>query len=420
MGKHEVGTPKYIANKIKAKGLQKLRWYCQMCEKQCRDENGFKCHTMSESHHRQLLLFADNASRYMDQFSREFSQGYLHLLKRQFGTKRVPANRVYQDYIADRGHVHMNATIWLSLTGFVKWLGRTGKCVVDETEKGWFVTYIDRDPETLAAQEKKAKKQKMDKDDEERMMDFIEKQVERGRQDGDSNDAFKVPLVRPEDDKPLVLELKLKPKVTPITGLKTDLTKAKSRASSSIEEESNNTMVIKKEPEDDTISEFSVGRSDTSTRKRDRHDSGDTSSKRLKSEHSDIKKEKRDKESKGWLREGLAVKLTTKSLGDKYYKAKGIIQELIDKQGFVGKIKLTSPSEVEGHIVKLDQAHMETVIPTIGRIVLILWGKYEGEKAIVQKVRIEEFSVDVELEGDKKLVKRIPYEQICKYVGKQS
>lgn len=30
MGKHEVGTPKYIANKIKAKGLQKLRWYCQM------------------------------------------------------------------------------------------------------------------------------------------------------------------------------------------------------------------------------------------------------------------------------------------------------------------------------------------------------------------------------------------------------
>ena len=37
-------TPKAIANRIKAKGLQKLRWYCQMCEKQCRDENGFKVH----------------------------------------------------------------------------------------------------------------------------------------------------------------------------------------------------------------------------------------------------------------------------------------------------------------------------------------------------------------------------------------
>jgi hypothetical protein len=27
-----------------------------------------------------------------------------------------------------------------------------GKCKVDNTEKGWFITYIDRDPETLARQ----------------------------------------------------------------------------------------------------------------------------------------------------------------------------------------------------------------------------------------------------------------------------
>jgi hypothetical protein len=40
MGKEKQGflTPKAIANRIKAKGLQKLRWYCQMCQKQCRDE----------------------------------------------------------------------------------------------------------------------------------------------------------------------------------------------------------------------------------------------------------------------------------------------------------------------------------------------------------------------------------------------
>lgn len=28
-----------IAKQIKAKGLQKLRWYCEMCKKQCRDDN---------------------------------------------------------------------------------------------------------------------------------------------------------------------------------------------------------------------------------------------------------------------------------------------------------------------------------------------------------------------------------------------
>ena len=35
MPKAERGTPKDIANRQKAKGLQKLRWYCQMCQKEC-------------------------------------------------------------------------------------------------------------------------------------------------------------------------------------------------------------------------------------------------------------------------------------------------------------------------------------------------------------------------------------------------
>ena len=49
MGKEKGGflTPKAVANRIKAKGLQKLRWFCQMCQKQCRDENGFKVHATS-------------------------------------------------------------------------------------------------------------------------------------------------------------------------------------------------------------------------------------------------------------------------------------------------------------------------------------------------------------------------------------
>ena len=52
-----------IANRIKAKGLQKLRWYCQMCQKQCRDENGFKCHLTSEGHKRQMVVFGQAPTR---------------------------------------------------------------------------------------------------------------------------------------------------------------------------------------------------------------------------------------------------------------------------------------------------------------------------------------------------------------------
>ena len=47
MGKGDFLTPKAIANRIKAKGLQKLRWYCEMCQKQCRDANGYKVRVIS-------------------------------------------------------------------------------------------------------------------------------------------------------------------------------------------------------------------------------------------------------------------------------------------------------------------------------------------------------------------------------------
>lgn len=132
---------------------------------------------MSESHQRQLLLFAENAGKFMDDFSSQFHREYLNILKRRFGTKRVNANIVYQEYISDRHHVHMNATRWFSLTSYVKFLGRNGICHVEETEKGWFVTYIDRDPETLRRQEEAEKKKKLDLDDRQRQELFLQKQV---------------------------------------------------------------------------------------------------------------------------------------------------------------------------------------------------------------------------------------------------
>lgn len=56
-----------------------------------------------------------------------------------------------------------------------------GHCVVDQTEKGWFITYIDRDPETIQRQEALAKKDKMDLDDEERVARFVKKQVAKAK-----------------------------------------------------------------------------------------------------------------------------------------------------------------------------------------------------------------------------------------------
>ena len=50
----------------------------------------------------------------------------MELLRRRFGTKRVHANIVYQEYIGNKEHVHMNSTQWETLTEFVKWMGREG------------------------------------------------------------------------------------------------------------------------------------------------------------------------------------------------------------------------------------------------------------------------------------------------------
>ncbi|RYG42789.1 hypothetical protein EON68_01375, partial [archaeon] len=133
MPKHEPGSAKAIGIAIKARGLQKLRFFCSMCQKQCRDDNGFKCHLASEGHLRMMAVFMENPDEIMDEFSKSFEEAYVELLSRRFGTRRVNANYVYNEYIQDKAHIHMNATIWPTLTDFVKYLGRIGRVVVEET-----------------------------------------------------------------------------------------------------------------------------------------------------------------------------------------------------------------------------------------------------------------------------------------------
>ncbi|THH10065.1 hypothetical protein EW146_g8489 [Bondarzewia mesenterica] len=183
MPRAEVGTPKYLANKMKSKGLQRLRWYCQVCEKQCRDENGFKCHAASESHLRQMLVVGENAGRHISDFSGQFQSEFVTLLSRRFGTKRVRANQVYQEYIQDKHHLHMNSTRWVTLTEFVKHLGRTGVARVDETEKGWFIAWIDNSPKALAKQEASLKKERSTMSDEARQRQLIQEQIDRAAQE---------------------------------------------------------------------------------------------------------------------------------------------------------------------------------------------------------------------------------------------
>ncbi|KAL0080120.1 domain of Kin17 curved DNA-binding protein-domain-containing protein [Phycomyces blakesleeanus] len=211
-------TPKSIANRIKAKGLTKLKFYCQVCEKACRDANGFKCHITSESHQRQMLLVAANPGRYIHSFSDQFKQDFLSVLSHSHGTKRMFANQVYQEYIADRNHLHMNATRWTSLSEFVKHLGREGICHVEETERGWYITWIDNSPKALERQAAIQKLERMQKDDEDREQKHLKEQMERASKQAEERgeEEQHVSELKRVDDGKIKLNLSLKPVTTDV------------------------------------------------------------------------------------------------------------------------------------------------------------------------------------------------------------
>ncbi|KAK9375096.1 domain of Kin17 curved DNA-binding protein-domain-containing protein [Lipomyces chichibuensis] len=195
MGRAEVGTPKYIANKMKAKGLQRLRWYCQVCEKQCRDENGFRCHTQSESHVRQMLIIGENPQRKIAEYSEQFKRDFVSLLKSSHGEKKINFNKFYQEYISDRNHIHMNATRWVSLSEFVKYLADQGICKVDidpGKEGGYTIAYIDNSPESIRRRDLARKRERGDKDDVEREQKQLERQVKKAKMESEELKKLKM------------------------------------------------------------------------------------------------------------------------------------------------------------------------------------------------------------------------------------
>ncbi|KIH47692.1 hypothetical protein ANCDUO_22244, partial [Ancylostoma duodenale] len=112
------------------------------------------------------------------------------------------------------GHVHMNATIWHTLTGFVQYLGNSGKCKIDHNEKGWYIQYIDQEEVIRKAEE--AKRAKAEKDDEERQLEMIQAQVRRAleQQGGEIVEPQATELIRTDENEKITLDLNLDKKPT--------------------------------------------------------------------------------------------------------------------------------------------------------------------------------------------------------------
>ena len=87
----------------------------------------------------------DNARQYLEEFSYEFEKRFLHLFNRKFANKTVDANVVFQEFIRDKTHIDLRGTKWKSLSRFIKYLKETGKVVAEQTDRGWYITSIDKD-----------------------------------------------------------------------------------------------------------------------------------------------------------------------------------------------------------------------------------------------------------------------------------
>ena len=407
MPRAERGTPKDIANRSKAKGLQKLRWYCQMCNKQCRDENGMKCHMTSESHLRQMKIFSQNAGSLLDQFSGEFEKVYLETLRRRHGTKRMNANNVYQEVIQDKHHVHMNSTMWGSLTDFVQYLGKKGKCIVDETERGWYVQYIERDPYLLEREEAAQRRAEAERIEEIKTARRMEKQ--RAEAAAALDKAGGVVSVAPSKiDRSNVGTISIS-----IGSLK----KAKTNTATTAQEGHSKNVPLNDNQSErlHTKEEFDGMKSG---KKRERNVNvgiieenndiikkakkplsaleqiflEDKERERIKLEKQKHLKEKESKDSLGlkdrrkenWIQEGIIVRIISKKLGKKsYYKQKGVVEAVKNK--FTAIIALEGKDI--GDVLHVYQRDLETVIPKkTGKEVLILNGRGRGFEAIVESL----------------------------------
>lgn len=71
---------------------------------------------------------------------------------------------------------------WKSLSQFAAYLGREGKCRVEDTEKGLVIAWIDNSPDTLRRREAILKKERQEKGDEEREQRLIQDQIKRAQQ----------------------------------------------------------------------------------------------------------------------------------------------------------------------------------------------------------------------------------------------
>ncbi|SMN17898.1 similar to Saccharomyces cerevisiae YOR077W RTS2 Basic zinc-finger protein [Maudiozyma saulgeensis] len=183
----DYSSAKFLSKQMKARGLQKLRFYCQVCMKQCRDDNGFKSHIKSPSH---LKKISQVTTEDIDKYTAQFESDFLTLLRVNHGEKLIAANKVYNEFIQDRDHIHMNSTQFTSLNKFIQHLSKEGKIRIqnlDDFDKpeniemgSLLISYVDTSGSNTVRKQQLEDIEKLEKADQEVKSYILRKQIEAG------------------------------------------------------------------------------------------------------------------------------------------------------------------------------------------------------------------------------------------------
>lgn len=125
--------------------------------------------------------------------------------------------------------------------------------------------------------------------------------------------------------------------------------------------------------------------------------------------------EPEDIRKKNWIRKNILVRIITKRRR-KYYKRKAVINAVHDKYTAEVEILDSGPDHHDGgDIVEFDQEDLETVIPKVGKNVMILNGRGRGMKATLLAVDDKRCRGKLELLDDScTTLKNVEYDDFSK------
>lgn len=405
-----------------------------------------------------MAVFAESPDKFVDSFSAAFEKEFMDVLSRRFGTRRIQANYVYNEHIQQKLHTHMNSTMWTTLTDFVKYLGRTGKCTIEETEKGWFITWINRDPEVVKRQESAARREA--------------EELAAARQDDELADlaARAAAAAGADADAPRYTELQRDPAQAggAIQRIKVSLGCLPSLAAGAATASTTRPALVSATSDEAIVSVPATGKRSrfdveveppppslasaapsASAHPLHTHTGGPLSNlASIMAEDGRMKAAAAARsaapsrfdrpaatiggltgggrstapvtapspasagdsgEEDRWLLPGIIVKILNKRVGDgRYYKAKA---EVLDVQGdgYVGVVKVLD----SGDVLRVDQADLQTVVPARGGGVIFVRGRRRGQLGVLLEIVEARFCATLRLETAE-VVEGVEYEDFSR------